>query len=137
MPKIVKNKEQINATVSPWLKKRCAEIAQGPDFSSVSDIVSQALSEFIAKYDDIKAKEAKKHEGNIPEILIYALMQTKDGNEWLESMYGSDQKSSLKMKETESIKNSNSLQEVIKMICNKNEINSSSEKKKSVLHLNE
>lgn len=26
MLKIVKNKEQINATVSPWLKKRCTEL---------------------------------------------------------------------------------------------------------------
>lgn len=105
MAKIVKRKEQINATVSPWLKKRCTEIAQGPDFSSISDIVSQALSEFIAKYDDKKDKETKKHEKKIPEILIHALMQTKNGQEWLESINNSSKKSFIKRKELENCKN--------------------------------
>lgn len=64
---------------------------QGPDFSSTSDIVFQALSEFIAKYDDMKAKDTKRHEEKIPEILINALMQTRIGQKWLESINKSNQ----------------------------------------------
>lgn len=127
MAKVVKKKEQINATVSPWLKKRCTEIAQGPDFSSVSDVVSQALSEFIAKYDDIKTKEAKKYEEKITEILIHALMQTKNGQELLESIDKSykmipinDEKMGLYKEET--------LQKLFKTICDQKEEKSSTEK---------
>ncbi|KKH23108.1 hypothetical protein [Methanosarcina mazei] len=82
----VKKKEQINATVSPWIKKRCFEIAETPEFSSVSDVVSQALSEFFGKYDYIKAKESKERENRIPDLLN-ALMKTKEGQEWLQSAF--------------------------------------------------
>jgi hypothetical protein len=51
MPKINKNKLQINATVSPWIKKRCIELANEPEFTSISDIVTIALIEFFEKYD--------------------------------------------------------------------------------------
>ena len=47
MTKVVKKKEQINATVSPWIKKQCLELAKTPEFSSISDVVSLALSEFF------------------------------------------------------------------------------------------
>lgn len=32
---------------------RCVEIANSPEFASLSDVVSQALSEYIGKYDYI------------------------------------------------------------------------------------
>jgi hypothetical protein len=57
MPKINKNKLQINATVSPWIKKRCIELANEPEFTSVSDIVTIALIEFFAKYDLLKSQK--------------------------------------------------------------------------------
>jgi two-component system, sensor histidine kinase PdtaS len=110
MPKIPKNKDQISATVSPWIKKQCLEMAQGPDFTSVSDIVSQALSEFIAKYNEKKTKETKKHEENVSEILICALMQTKSGQEWLESVYNSNPKLFCENEESENSKNSKLLE---------------------------
>lgn len=129
MPKVIKKKEQINATVSPWLKKRCIEIAQGPDFSSISDIVSQALSEFIAKYDDKKATETKKQEEKILEMFIYSLMQTKSGQEWLESMYKSDQRLTYEIETTGNYKSYKILQELSKIMCNQNEEGYSTEKK--------
>lgn len=49
----VRNKAQVNATVSPWIKMRCVETANSPEFASLSDVVSQALSEYIGKYDYI------------------------------------------------------------------------------------
>jgi two-component system, sensor histidine kinase PdtaS len=121
MSKIVRNKEQINATVTPYLKKRCIEIAEGPDFTSISDIVSQALSEFITKYDERKVKEINKYEENA-QMLIYALMQTKSGQDWLEIMSKSN-----KMEESLNSKNSKLL-ELIKTICSSNEENSSTER---------
>lgn len=124
MSKIVKKKEQINATVSPWIKMRCLEMTESPDFSSLSDIVSQALSEFIAKYDERKIKEAKKHEEYIPEILISALMQTKGGQDLLESMNKSNKKFFIKEEESESSENTK-LRELIKTICDSNERNPS------------
>lgn len=93
MSKIVKKKEQINATVSPWLKKRCVELANSPEFASMSDLVSQALSEFISKYDNIKAEEKKKEEEkekaeemkkaeeSAMDFVLESLSQTKNGQE--------------------------------------------------------
>lgn len=86
MAKVVKKKEQINATVSPWIKKQCLELAKTPEFSSISDVVSLALSEFFGKYDYIKTKELKEHETRIPDLLE-VLMKTKEGQEWLKSVY--------------------------------------------------
>ncbi len=130
MTKVVKKKEQINATVSPWLKKRCTEIAQGPDFSSVSDVVSQALSEFIAKYDDKKAKETKKYEETITELLIHALMQTKNGQECLESMGKSNKMIPINNEKLDYIKvyDHEMLQKMLKSICDQKEESPSTEK---------
>lgn len=47
-----KNKASLNSTISPWLKKRVVELSETEDFANISDVVSQALSEFIARYDE-------------------------------------------------------------------------------------
>lgn len=86
MAKVTKKKEQINATVSPWIKKQCLDLAKTPEFSSISDVVSLALSEFFGKYEYIKTKELKEHETRIPDLLE-VLMKTKEGQEWLKSVY--------------------------------------------------
>ena len=52
------------------------------NFSSVSDVVSQALSEFFGTYDYIKAKESKESGDHIP-YLLEALMKTIGGHNWL------------------------------------------------------
>lgn len=96
MAGVVKKKEQINATVSPWIKKRCLELAETPEFSSVSDVVSQALSEFFGKYDYIKAKESKEREDRIPDLLD-ALMKTKEGQKWLQSAFKAEKEPGDKM----------------------------------------
>jgi len=86
MAKVIKKKEQINATVSPWIKKQCLDLAKTSEFSSISDVVSLALSEFFGKYEYIKTKELKEHETRIPDLLE-VLMKTKEGQEWLKSVY--------------------------------------------------
>jgi hypothetical protein len=86
MARFVKKKQQINATVSPWIKKQCLELAGTPEFSSVSDVVFIALSEFFGKYDYIKNKESKEREKRIPDLLE-VLMKTSEGQEWLQSVY--------------------------------------------------
>jgi two-component system, sensor histidine kinase PdtaS len=86
MARFLKRKQQINATVSPWIKKQCMELAGTLEFSSVPDVVSLALSEFFGKYDYIKTKELKERETRIPDLLEI-LMKTKEGQEWLQSAY--------------------------------------------------
>jgi Arc/MetJ-type ribon-helix-helix transcriptional regulator len=98
----VKKKEQINATVSPWIKKRCLEIAGTPEFSSVSDVVSQALSEFFGKYDYIKAQESKEREDRIPDLLN-ALMKTKEGQKWLQSAFKTEKEEDMEDKSRKAI----------------------------------
>jgi len=98
MARFVKRKQQINATVSPWIKKQCLELAGTPEFSSVSDVVSLALSEFFGKYDYIKNKELKERETRIPDLLEI-LMKTKEGQEWLQSAYKIETKKNLYSKE--------------------------------------
>ncbi|MGB9929520.1 MAG: sensor histidine kinase [Methanosarcina sp.] len=93
MVRIIKKKEQINATVSPWIKKRCLELAGTSEFSSVSDVVSLALSEFLGKYDYLKTKELKERENRVTDLLE-ALMKTKEGQKWLQSVYRLDDKKS-------------------------------------------
>ncbi|ADI73568.1 hypothetical protein Metev_0662 [Methanohalobium evestigatum Z-7303] len=46
-----RKKNTICATVSPYVKKRVDDLVNSNDFSSMSDLVSQALSEFIANYE--------------------------------------------------------------------------------------
>lgn len=117
MPKIVKNKDQISATVSPYLKKRCIEISQDPEFTSVSDVVSQALSEFIAKYDERKTNEIKKHEDNAANILIWALMKTEEGQNLIDSYYKSNKELVYEIKGLDNSKNPK-LRELVSRICN-------------------
>jgi PAS domain S-box-containing protein len=98
MARFVKRKQQINATVSPWIKNQCLELAGTPEFSSVSDVVSLALSEFFGKYDYIKTKELKERETRIPDLLEI-LMKTKEGQEWLQSAYKIETKKNCHSKE--------------------------------------
>ena len=52
-------KESIHATVSPYIKKQAEELVATGDFSSMSDLVSIALAEFIGRYNrEQKEKEA-------------------------------------------------------------------------------
>lgn len=98
MARFLKKKQQINATVSPWIKKQCLELSRTPEFSSISDVVSIALSEFFGKYDYIKTKESKEHERRIPDLLE-VLMKTREGQEWLQSVYKIETKKNCHSKE--------------------------------------
>lgn len=98
MARFVKKKQQINATVSPWIKKQCLKLAGTPEFSSISDVVSLALSEFFGKYDYIKTKELKERETRISDLLEI-LMKTKEGQEWLQSAYNIETKKNCHSKE--------------------------------------
>jgi hypothetical protein len=86
MSNIVRNKEQITATVTPYLKSRCIEIARGPDFTSISDIVTQALSEFINKYDERKHIVYKEYEINDKAKYMFEFILTKDGQDLIEKI---------------------------------------------------
>lgn len=46
-----RNKITISITVSPYIKKRADELVESKQFSSVSDLVNIALTEFITKLD--------------------------------------------------------------------------------------
>lgn len=43
-------KESIHVTVSPYIKKQAEELVATEEFSSMSDLVSIALAEFIGRY---------------------------------------------------------------------------------------
>jgi len=77
-----KNKAQLNSTVSPWIKKRIEEMVQTEDFSSISDVVSQALSEFIGRYDEI---QSRKLESSAP-VVDAAYFQTSEGKALIKSV---------------------------------------------------
>lgn len=77
-----KNKAQLNSTVSPWIKKRIEEMVQTGEFSSISDVVSQALSEFIARYDEIKSR---KLESSAP-VVDASYFQTSEGKALIRSV---------------------------------------------------
>lgn len=58
-----RNKETISATVSPYIKKQVEELVASGDFSSMSDFVSIAISEFIGIYKrEQKSRQDKEVE---------------------------------------------------------------------------
>jgi Arc/MetJ-type ribon-helix-helix transcriptional regulator len=63
-------KESIHATVSPYIKKQAEELVASGDFSSMSDLVSVALAEFIGHY---KREQKEKDMGT--EELLSALSE--------------------------------------------------------------
>ena len=58
-----RNKATINATISPYLKRKLEVLADTDDFSSLSDVVAVACHEFLARYD--ANKESKKYTDNV------------------------------------------------------------------------
>ena len=61
--KSVRKKNTICATVSPYLKKKVDELVGRGEFSSMSDLVSQSLAEFISRYES-KKDEEMDHQGS-------------------------------------------------------------------------
>lgn len=64
-----RNKETICATVSPYLKKQVEELVASEDFSSMSDLVSIAISEFVGAYKR-QQKEKKSLAPNVGNDVI-------------------------------------------------------------------
>lgn len=52
MMKCIKRKPTICATVSPYIAKKVNRLVKNQTFSSNSDLVSMALSEFLIKFPD-------------------------------------------------------------------------------------
>ena len=50
-----RKKDTICATVSPYTAKQVEELVASGDFSSKSDLVNIALTEFLTKYQTLKA----------------------------------------------------------------------------------
>lgn len=59
------NKEKVNITISPYLKEKADELVATEKFSSMSDLVSIALAEFIGKY----SREQKEQEMTTEQLL--------------------------------------------------------------------
>ena len=55
----VRNKETICATVSPYLKKQVDILVEAKEFSSRSDLVNIALTEFLTNYESRKRSQAR------------------------------------------------------------------------------
>lgn len=69
---IKKKKVTINATVSPYLKRKIDALVETEEFSSVSDLTTTALTEFLYKY------ELEQEELGAVELLI-ELLNTEIG----------------------------------------------------------
>lgn len=54
---VKRKKNTICATVSPYTKKQVDALVEAGDFSSMSDLVNVALTEFLVKYEVVKKKE--------------------------------------------------------------------------------
>lgn len=50
MNAVKRNKYTISATVNPYLKEQVEELVATGKFSSISDVVSIAISEFVGAY---------------------------------------------------------------------------------------
>ncbi|WP_440953871.1 ribbon-helix-helix domain-containing protein [Methanosarcina sp. Mfa9] len=86
-------KEKISATVSPYIKKQVDELVKNKEFSSVSDLVSTALTEFLVKYNQKthpcnqkSVQEMKETPDTLPE-LIRIIMENEEGRKIVEDMF--------------------------------------------------
>lgn len=49
---VTRKKKTVNATLSPHLVKKMEKMVGNKDFSSVSDLISIAVTEFLVKFPD-------------------------------------------------------------------------------------
>ena len=61
-----RKKNTICATVSPYIKKQVDELVASGDFSSMSDLVSIAISEFIGRYNREQKEKAAELSESLP-----------------------------------------------------------------------
>jgi Arc/MetJ-type ribon-helix-helix transcriptional regulator len=54
-----KKKENVTITLSPYLKKQLDQMVESGDFSSMSDLATMALTEFIGKYNQEQKASSK------------------------------------------------------------------------------
>jgi len=59
MVKPIRRKEVIGATVSPWVKTEALKLVETGEFSSLSDLVSVAITRFITEYNAGKTESMK------------------------------------------------------------------------------
>lgn len=59
-----KKKENVTITISPYLKKQLDIMVESGDFSSLSDLATIALSEFVSKYNAQKGSNVQKTDNN-------------------------------------------------------------------------
>jgi Arc/MetJ-type ribon-helix-helix transcriptional regulator len=83
-----RNKDSIHATVSPYLKKQAEALVETEEFSSMSDLVSIALAEFIGKYTRDQKEKEHECEGNTPapSSADASYLQTKEGRAFVKSV---------------------------------------------------
>jgi Arc/MetJ-type ribon-helix-helix transcriptional regulator len=52
MEPLKRNKVNVTSTVSPYIAEKMERLVKDDKFSSVSDLVSIAVTEFLVKYED-------------------------------------------------------------------------------------
>ncbi len=82
------NKYKIGVTISPYLKEKADELVATDKFSSMSDLVSIALAEFIGKYTRDQKEKEQECEGNMPApgSPSASYLQTKEGKALIKSV---------------------------------------------------
>ena len=65
-----RKKNTICATVSPYIKKQVDELVATGDFSSMSDLVSIAISEFIGQYKREQIQEESENQKFPPRRVV-------------------------------------------------------------------
>ncbi len=55
--KIRTKKDTISVSIPPYLKAKLKELVDSGEFSSVSELITIAISEFIGKYESRKAEQ--------------------------------------------------------------------------------
>jgi Arc/MetJ-type ribon-helix-helix transcriptional regulator len=58
----VGNKEKINITISPYLKREADKVLESGDFASMSELVSISLTKFFATYQTTEKSETIESE---------------------------------------------------------------------------
>jgi Arc/MetJ-type ribon-helix-helix transcriptional regulator len=85
---IKQKKDSIHATVSPYIKKQAEALVETEEFSSMSDLVSIALAEFIGKYTRDQKEKEQECEGNVsaPSSSDASYLQSKEGKALIKSV---------------------------------------------------
>lgn len=64
-----RHKDTVTISITPYLKKRAQELADLGEFSSISDVFTIALAEFLTNYESRKKAQIQKSELTKPVVI--------------------------------------------------------------------